>query len=117
MLAKGVTPIPPARNTPGRASAGSSVNMPAGPRRPTRPAGGIDLSTRLWFRIWASQLFLRSDRIFLGPGDLAIVEVLDDGGLHHFEVRRDVEVARREQAVVPDVHDLVIAVVAAGRPV
>ncbi len=47
MLENGVTPMPPARNTAGRASAGSSVNRPAGPLRPTRPPAGIAFSTRL----------------------------------------------------------------------
>jgi hypothetical protein len=47
MLTKGVMPMPPARKTAGRASAGSSVNIPAGPRRATRPPWGIAFSTRL----------------------------------------------------------------------
>src|SRR5262245_3441445 len=47
MLTNGVIPIPPARKTAGRASAGSRVNIPAGPRRLTRPPEGIALSTRL----------------------------------------------------------------------
>src|SRR5689334_12476954 len=60
----------------------------------------------------AGFLLLEWGRVFLRPGDLAIVEPARDGGLHHLEIRRDVEVAGREQAVVPDVHDLVVAVVA-----
>src|SRR5258706_55672 len=161
MLAKGVMPMPPARNTAGRLSAGSRVNTPAGPRRPTRPPAGIALSTRLnavsrmrvamtssvswgaltiekvralplasvsggsisdtfidcpavnlnpaglakWNAIVPSATVSllvsvvsylgmaarsRSDGIFLGPGDLVVVEVARDCGLHHLEVRRDV---------------------------
>src|SRR5262245_30662446 len=48
MLTNGVMPMPPARNTAGRESAGSRVNSPAGPRRPTRPPAGIAFSTRLY---------------------------------------------------------------------
>src|SRR2546426_6480129 len=41
------------------------------------------------------------------------IETLKQRRLHHLEVRRDVEIARRVKAVVPDVEDLPVAVVAA----
>src|SRR5215472_12604364 len=187
MLAKGVTPMPPARNTAGRESAGSSVNSPAGPRRLTRPPAAMPLSTRLnavsrmrvamtssfscgaltiekvralplasvsggsmidtfidcpglnvnpaglatWNAIVPSATVSLDLRVFsylgmvlsvlrrllLRPSDLVVIESARDRRLHDLEIGRDVEVARRVQAVVPDVHDLVIAVVAPRRAV
>src|SRR6267378_261998 len=183
MLMNGVMPMPPARNTAGRVSAPSSVNLPAGPRNCIRRPDCIDLSTRLnavsrmrvamtssfscgaltmekvralplasvsggsisdtfiacpavnlnpaglakWNAIVPSAtgsldtsvvsylgITMLLCGVFSGPGDLVIVEAARDGGLHDLEVGRDVEIARCEQAVMADVHHLVIGIVAPG---
>src|SRR5678815_2552248 len=43
------------------------------------------------------------------PHQLVKIE-LRERGFHYLEIRRDVEVARRIQTVMPDVHDLAVAV-------
>src|SRR5690349_12501513 len=64
------------------------------------PSATVSLDASVVSYLGMPGLPRRSGCLLLSPGDLVIVEAAREAGLHHFEVRRYVEIARRIQAVM-----------------